>query len=98
MLPYALMTTFRAEYEGLALWVAGEDNKWKQHVHNKSLDKGGAIVFGTPFGAHPSTAIYASEAAAKQAACIEATRRKHPDGETDCEAVGIVWKQVPNVE
>jgi hypothetical protein len=98
MLPYRLMTIFHAEYQGLALWVQGEANQWKQHVHEPAIDTAGQTVFGSPFAAAPSATTYGSEAEAKKAACAEATSRKHPDGEVGCEEAGIVWKEIAETE
>ncbi len=88
--------TYRAEYEGLVLWVQREGKSWKQHVHQAGIDKGAKALWETPFGASVADkqGVYEDPATAQEAACNEATGRRHPDGECDCKAAGILWRQV----
>jgi hypothetical protein len=92
------MTTYRAKYGGLVLWVEGSDKGWKQHVHDSAIDDAGEMLHGGPFGANVSSTqpSYPDLNSAKEAACEEATRRKHPDGKRSCEEASIVWHEVPN--
>lgn len=92
------MKTYRAEYQNLTLWVEGEHTTWRHNVHDPAIDEAGVMLFGSAFGAATSTnEIHADPNAAKEAACAEATRRRHPMGECGCDEASILWREAPNV-